>query len=224
MSVFLASAILKRNHCAQVEHHPAVQIHHEKLQGVLGAMTSIQTHLDGLRQAPRILQAGARLYGSDFARRWAAHIDALYADRLDFLRCLQCKADAQERALSALRVKISAKIVRKTRVCVSTIAAVDRWPVHGTHTFIVDEAGCTTEQEMAVLIARSPANLVLIGDDRQLPPFTNVDARVGGQTKHNRSLFERIATVVGRRRVHFLALQYRMHPEICAVVSQVHAL
>ena len=67
MSVFLASAILKRNRCAKVEHHPAVQIHHGKLQGVLGAMASIQAHLDSLRQA------GAKLCAPDFARRWAAH-------------------------------------------------------------------------------------------------------------------------------------------------------
>ena len=206
---------------AQVEQHSTVGTRSDALERVAGAAVSVQKHLDSLRQSPRVLRAGTQLYGADFARRWAAHIDTLYAARVDFLRCLQGKVERDKRALAALRQKVAQRLVRKTRICVSTIAAVDQWPIRKIHTFIVDEAGCTTEQEMAVLVARRPVNLVLVGDDYQLPPFTHVDARLGARTRHNRSLFARAAAVLGRRCVHFLAKQYRMHPAICALVSRL---
>eukprot|EP00854_Cymbomonas_tetramitiformis_P008075 gene8075-9591_t len=40
------------------------------------------------------------------------------------------------------------------------------------HTVIVDEAGCASESSMSLLVWLEPKNLILVGDHKQLGPFT----------------------------------------------------
>ena len=50
------------------------------------------------------------------------------------------------------------------------------------HTVIVDEAGCATEAEIALLFRFRPKNLILVGDHKQLPPVTEVPLRLHSET------------------------------------------
>lgn len=87
------------------------------------------------------------------------------------------------------------------------------------HTVIVDECGCTPESSTALLLRLQPANLVLVGDHKQLPPTSLVQPQILEGTGHNRSLLERCVLASGR--VHQLREQYRMHPSIGRLVSNL---
>lgn len=82
------------------------------------------------------------------------------------------------------------------------------------------------ENSIPVLLTLGPKNLVLVGDDKQLPPFSHI-SQLGPWSKlwpqeikgkalpaeYNRSIYERF-THAGVP-THDLSVQYRMHPEIC---------
>eukprot|EP00434_Breviolum_minutum_P001317 symbB.v1.2.001158.t1/scaffold47.1/size388503/13 len=87
------------------------------------------------------------------------------------------------------------------------------------HTVVVDECGCTPESSTALLLRLRPSNLVLVGDHKQLPPTSLVQPQILEGTGHNRSLLERCVLASGR--VHQLREQYRMHPNIANVVSNL---
>eukprot|EP00435_Cladocopium_sp_Y103_P023344 s762_g5.t1 len=130
-----------------------------------------------------------------------------------------CEQRAQE---SKEAVLVSA------RVFLCTIASTSRmlreWEeamgseLH-VHTVVVDECGCTPESSTALLLRLRPNNLVLVGDHKQLPPTSLVQPQILEGTGHNRSLLERCVLASGR--VHQLREQYRMHPKIANVVSNL---
>jgi superfamily I DNA and/or RNA helicase len=64
-----------------------------------------------------------------------------------------------------------------------------------------------------------PNNLILVGDHKQLPPFSVVRPDKFQEKNHLRSLLER--TVDCNLSPHVLTIQYRMHPKICEMVSNL---
>lgn len=128
---------------------------------------------------------------------------------------------AHNEALQALhrqRTVVEAKIKAHTRVYLCTIATTDRVPGNfAAHTCIVDEAGCTSEMELGILLHQRPTNMVLIGDHKQLPPFSRAPA--GAEPP--RSFFKRAMDAGGPARAHFLATQYRMPAALAGLVSRV---
>ena len=133
----------------------------------------------------------------------------------------------------------------------STSRLLREWEEHNqnaslnVHTVIVDECGCTPESSTALLLNLRPQNLVLLGDHNQLPPCSLINPRELKQTGHDRSALERcvLGSTIGEVRgtdtserqntsanntqnsgnnsCHRLTTQYRMHPQICAVVSKL---
>eukprot|EP00798_Chlamydomonas_sp_ICE-L_P003375 gene3375-13409_t len=86
-------------------------------------------------------------------------------------------------------------------------------------TCIVDEAGSVLESAIPVLLFWEPANLVLVGDHCQLPPFSHVREEIAEPLKHARSLLERC--VDAGMVPWFLETQYRMHPRLSGLVSRL---
>ncbi len=90
------------------------------------------------------------------------------------------------------------------------------------HTVILDEAGAVPEHRLPVLVALRPARLLLMGDHKQLPPFTAVPSvsRLAGPLP--RSLLQRVAEAVeeaGGGALAMLRTQYRMHPAVARYIS-----
>lgn len=123
--------------------------------------------------------------------------------------------------------RVSQEIVgERTQVFLCTIASTSRllslWKYLfrpdsvEMHTVIVDESGCTTESSIALILRLNPRNLILVGDHNQLPPTSLVAPKELMGTGHDRSLLERCALV---SESHLLREQYRMHPDICKLVS-----
>ena len=76
---------------------------------------------------------------------------------------------------------------------------------------ILDEGGCVPEFKMPLLTRFDPDLLLVVGDHHQLPPYTEcVDFNPV-------SVLERMAA---SQSLNMLAIQYRMHPAICNVVSR----
>jgi hypothetical protein len=80
---------------------------------------------------------------------------------------------------------------------------------------IIDEAGTVPEYKMPLLINMGAAAIVAIGDQKQLKPFTHAkddDDRMDG-------FFQRAVGAIGN--VPMLSIQYRMHPDIAGIVSDL---
>ena len=84
---------------------------------------------------------------------------------------------------------------------------------------IVDEAGCVLETAIPILLRWSPANLVLVGDHKQLQPFSVLFSEPGKETHHTRSLLERAVT--SGLKPWLLSTQYRMPERLCDLVSRL---
>jgi hypothetical protein len=87
----------------------------------------------------------------------------------------------------------------------------------GFDVVVLDEAAAMLEPDAVAALGHGAAACVLVGDPSQLPPFSKWrDAR---RTGYGVSLLERC--VAGRAAPVFrLADQYRMHPRICAAISE----
>jgi len=81
---------------------------------------------------------------------------------------------------------------------------------------ILDEAGSMPEWKMPLLARFHPKLLLLVGDHKQLPPFSHC---CGFKPV---SVLERMADTLCNTPtpVKILRTQYRMHPEICGFVSR----
>ena len=86
-------------------------------------------------------------------------------------------------------------------------------------TCIVDEAGCVLESSIPILLRFQPNNLILIGDHKQLQPFSSIRSDPHKTTHHARSLLER--AIEAGLNPQKLTIQYRMHPKICELVSKL---
>lgn len=109
------------------------------------------------------------------------------------------------------RTKYSDRIMRRSNVCLCTIASA--WRVRHVDNIIIDEAATIEEESMPLLFKLKPSNYVLVGDHMQLGPFTHVNGF------RPMSFFERM--VENGHSVKKLTIQYRMAHSIGEMVSKV---
>lgn len=81
---------------------------------------------------------------------------------------------------------------------------------------IVDEACQSTELETLIALQLNPEKVILVGDEKQLPP--TVMSKDSQKTLYSRSLFERLLHCSVDKIM--LREQYRMHPEISGFPSK----
>lgn len=111
-------------------------------------------------------------------------------------------------------------ILKKIKIFISTIGSshkVYSYVNRNIDTIILDEAGATTEMQLFPLIRLNPKNMILIGDHKQLSAFTQHGAL--DDICYNKSLLERM--IDSKRKHHLLTQQYRMHNDICKLVSKL---
>ena len=110
-----------------------------------------------------------------------------------------------------LREEFKEQILKDSNVFLCTIAS--SWRAKNITTAIIDEAATVSEECMPTLMRCRPSNIILIGDHRQLKPFSNIDQC------SPQSFFER--AVKDHCRIHMLRTQYRMAPKIGNLVSKL---
>ena len=126
------------------------------------------------------------------------------------------------RALERLEeacLRAKSQILDACRVFVCTVGSVHYATEYSASknltTIVVDESSRLCEMDVPRLLVVSPAlqNLVLVGDQRQLEPFTNSMSPAAKS-----SLMQRFE--VAAATFHMLTEQYRMDPSICHLISQ----
>ncbi len=85
-------------------------------------------------------------------------------------------------------------------------------------TVVVDEAAQCVEMSALIPLKYGCAKCILVGDPKQLPP--TVFSREAARFQYEQSLFVRMQ-INHPNDVHLLDTQYRMHPEISKLPSQV---
>lgn len=127
------------------------------------------------------------------------------------LNMLLARAKAKKTALILkYREKYESDIKTRSNVFLSTISSA--WRAQQITTVIVDEAATVEEESIPGLFKCNPKNVILIGDHKQLKPFSAID-----QFEPS-SFFERMTKICN---VHLLKTQYRMAPSIGTMVSNV---
>ena len=111
----------------------------------------------------------------------------------------------------------------KAQVWLSTVDSTHKvrharawWVRRPVDAVILDEAGSMPEWKMPLLTRFQPRLLLSVGDHKQLPPFTNC------RNFRPVSVLQRLSDTLAatRKPVKMLDTQYRMHPDICRVVSK----
>jgi superfamily I DNA and/or RNA helicase len=102
------------------------------------------------------------------------------------------------------------RIMRKSNVFLCTMSSM--WRTKNITTVIIDEAATVADEYMPSVGVCNPKNLIVIGDHKQLVPFTRSKFQP-------RSFFERV--VDNKCHIQMLRVQYRMAPCIGKMVSKI---
>lgn len=166
-------------------------------------------------------------------------------DRLSALLAARREPDTLNPSTHALRTLVAewmevfgktedfdAPILKRANIVAATCVTAGRRLVHSVpfDWAIVDEAGRATASEILVpLVCAQRA--ILVGDERQLPPIVDemlspeqLEAADISREELETSLFETLVHAAERVRpemLHMLRTQYRMHPAIGRLVSEV---
>jgi len=134
------------------------------------------------------------------------------------------KEDIDSYAKREWRRKCMARTVETNKVFLATIGSLPAFQDlvlrtgQSIHTVIVDEAGCTQEIEMVRMLLLNPKNVIHIGDHKQLRPGLETSC-YSSHGELERSQMERL--VDAGISFTLLTTQYRMHPDICKIVSKL---
>ncbi|EDQ86782.1 uncharacterized protein MONBRDRAFT_10566 [Monosiga brevicollis MX1] len=136
---------------------------------------------------------------------------------------LQSRRRAMKKDLSALQEKSRNWLSQADIICTTLNgAALDDLTRAAGVSFaytIIDEAAQCAETEALVALQRCGSKTILVGDHRQLPAtlLSPLGSRVYG-----RSMFERLYPLLHAiQAAVMLDVQYRMHPKICAIASNL---
>ena len=121
---------------------------------------------------------------------------------------------SQRARIQLVETKTAAKarISEAARAYLSTMDNLYAAPIISENLIaIIDEAGTVPEYKIPGLLSMGIQAIVAIGDQNQLPPFSNISYTI------QNGFFQRIIQAV---RTPMLKIQYRMHPSICDIVSE----
>lgn len=151
-----------------------------------------------------------------WTRWWNAYARVKHAALLDDVAHFESLlTSSQTRAKQALSFA-KGSVLSNARAVLSTIDSLGTLGMDHSKRIVViiDEAGTVPEYKIPLLIQKGAQAIVAIGDQNQLQPFTYArddDTQDG--------FFQRAVRALGD--VAMLSIQYRMHPEICQVVSNL---
>ena len=117
----------------------------------------------------------------------------------------------------ASRRRLKEIVISQAEIVFSTLSSAGLRIIENTKfsVCVIDEAAQSTEVSTLIPLRLGCDQCVLCGDPAQLPATIHSKGKTGVLCR--RSLFERLQK--GGHCVHFLSLQYRMHPLICSFPS-----
>jgi senataxin len=148
---------------------------------------------------------------------WVAYIRSKYAALVEDIKRYQALKQDLRTRMGRASAEAEVQIVAGARAFLSTIDSLASLHIKLTPdqrlVAIIDEAGTVPEYKLPLLINMGAAAVVAIGDQNQLQPFTF--ARDDPQD----GFFQRAVRAIGT--VPMLSIQYRMHPHISQLVSDL---
>ena len=164
--------------------------------GVAASLRQLRTAEAVLEQR---LQEGA-------ARGWPA-----FAKRLALISDLRRYRRECEAAWTTDCTRAGNRLQQSARAFLSTVDGLISAEIpKGRTILIVDEAGTVPEYKIPYLLTFGTEAIVAVGDQNQLRPFTYQGENVAG-------FFQRVVSGADP----MLRVQYRMHPAICRLVSEL---
>eukprot|EP00960_Hanusia_phi_P013821 405384-Hanusia_phi.AAC.3 len=141
---------------------------------------------------------------------WELYIDSKYSSLRNDSRAYDTQTNVQRRVLQKTCNEAYSEILESARIFVSTVDSVQNVQQYKDCVLVIDEAGVVPEFKMpALIVSHSVKSLIAIGDQKQLTPFS--------YTGNGYSFFHRLAS---NTTIPMLKTQYRMHPNICDMVSK----
>ncbi|EIN12594.1 hypothetical protein PUNSTDRAFT_118369 [Punctularia strigosozonata HHB-11173 SS5] len=139
------------------------------------------------------------------------------SQRLDKLRDQQKSAS---RSLDAARRKYRTEVLQEADVICSTLSGAGHDVLEALEIdlVIIDEAAQAIELSTLIPLKYPCKRCVMVGDPQQLPP--TVLSQEACKYQYNQSLFVRLLKDQPEA-IHLLSIQYRMHPEISRLPSQI---
>ncbi|KAH8104550.1 SEN1 N terminal-domain-containing protein [Cristinia sonorae] len=152
-----------------------------------------------------------------------AEIKSLNKQRMTLTQQLDKLRDKQKsdhRALDALGRKLRYEVIQEADVICSTLAGAghDLLEAFDFEMVVIDEAAQSIELSSLIPLKYRCNRCIMVGDPQQLPP--TVISQEATRFGYSQSLFVRLQ----KRKpdaVHLLSIQYRMHPEISRLPSNL---
>jgi superfamily I DNA and/or RNA helicase len=146
-------------------------------------------------------------------RWWQIYVETRYAAiRNDCDRWFN-HTQGLRKALGEAKTEAEVRILTAARAHLSTMDGLASTSIPGDpKVAIIDEAGTVPEFKIPHLLSVGVRAIVAIGDQKQLQPFSHdQDASIDGY-------FQRAVRAI--KMVPMLTIQYRMHPDVCDLVSK----
>jgi hypothetical protein len=160
------------------------------------------------------------IHSSPWRRWWRAYV-ADVTGLGQAVRVWEGRVIAEQSGVLGARTEARAKVLKSSKAVLCTIDTTsallreDNALVTPVTVAILDEAGTIPEYKMPLLAKLGVSAVIAIGDQKQLQPFSHVD----DARKAPSGYFHRLARVLGSR-LPMLKVQYRMHAQLCSIVSE----
>ncbi|OCH91849.1 hypothetical protein OBBRIDRAFT_886653 [Obba rivulosa] len=130
------------------------------------------------------------------------------------------KQKSDSRTLDATRRRFRSEVLREADIICSTLSgsAYDYLEELDFDLIIIDEAAQSIELSSLIPLKYRCSRCVMVGDPQQLPP--TVKSQEACKFGYDRSLFVRLHRQ-NSSAAHLLSIQYRMHPDISRLPSQL---
>lgn len=154
--------------------------------------------------------------------KWSKFYQKIVEKNSDEYQELKRESIAINHVIQAMRVELMGykqeaemEFMLSSRASLSTIDGLAAADIsHPDAVVIIDEAGTVPEFKIPLLLAMNTRAIIAIGDQNQLQPFSH--ASKDGEAFDG--FFQRVVKALGGS-VPMLTEQYRMHPDICSLVS-----
>ncbi|KDR82678.1 hypothetical protein GALMADRAFT_220668 [Galerina marginata CBS 339.88] len=150
-------------------------------------------------------------------------VKVLNSRRQALITKLDTKKDQQKsdsRTLDTLRRNTRREILAQADIVCSTLSGAGHESLENLEfdLVVIDEAAQAIELSSLIPLKYGCLRCVMVGDPQQLPP--TVLSQEASRFGYNQSLFVRLQRS-RKEAVHLLSIQYRMHPDISSLPSQV---
>ncbi|ORY92029.1 hypothetical protein BCR43DRAFT_479100 [Syncephalastrum racemosum] len=192
----------------------------EKREKLLGEISAIRLQLDEIERTLNDTSKADMTHRDHILRRQA--LTASLQQKRSLLKTISDDQRMHVRQVEAVKMRSRQKVLNEADVICATLSGAGHEMLTSMDlTFsavIVDEAAQAVEVSALIPLKYNCSRCVLVGDPKQLPP--TVTSLTASKYNYEQSLFMRLQKAAPDS-VHLLSIQYRMHPTISELPSNL---